>query len=97
MSTSGTRTVGFTTTNWTRAQQYTIRVEQNFGGSTGYKSDEVTVTVAKGAVTIVAAGDQSYYLGEEVQFYRYQHRIPDHVSVHFRSEPGSVRCSNGTR
>ncbi len=24
--------------------------------------------VAKGAVTIVAAGDQSYYLGEEVQF-----------------------------
>ena len=26
------------------------------------------MTVAKGAVTIVAAGDQSYYLGEEVQF-----------------------------
>ncbi len=68
MSSSGTRTVGFTTTNWTKAQQYTIRTEQNFGGSTGYKSDEVTVTVAKGAVTIVAAGDQSYYLGEEVHF-----------------------------
>ncbi len=32
------------------------------------KNDEVTVTVQKGAVTIVAAGDQSYYLGEEVKF-----------------------------
>ncbi len=68
MSSSGTRTIAFTTTNWTRAQQYTIRVEQSFGSSTGYKSDEVQVTVAKGAVTIVAAGDQSYYLGEEVKF-----------------------------
>ncbi len=68
MSNAGTRTIAFTTTNWTKAQQYTIRVEQYFGGSTGYKSDEVQVTVAKGAVTIVAAGDQSYYLGEEVQF-----------------------------
>ena len=63
---SGTRTVQFLTTNWTKAQQYTIRVEQNFSGQ--FKSDEVTVQVAKGAVTIVAAGDQSYYLGEEVQF-----------------------------
>jgi len=68
LDSTGQRTVGFTTTNWTKAQQYTIRVENNFGGSTGYKSDEVQVTVAKGAVTIVAAGDQSYYLGEEVQF-----------------------------
>jgi trimeric autotransporter adhesin len=68
MSSSGTRTIAFTTTNWTKAQQYTIRTEQQFPGSTGYKSDEVTVTVEKGAVTIVAAGDQSYYLGEEVQF-----------------------------
>ena len=63
---SGTRTVGFITTNWTKAQKYTIRVEQNF--SFQYKSDEVDVNVQKGAVTIVAAGDQSYYLGEEVKF-----------------------------
>jgi PGF-CTERM protein len=66
LSDSGTRTVQFLTTNWTKAQQYTIRVEQNFSGQ--FKSDEVNVQVAKGAVTIVAAGDQSYYLGEEVQF-----------------------------
>ena len=31
------------------------------------KSDEVTVTVNQGAVTVVAAGDQSYYLGEQVK------------------------------
>ena len=29
-STSGTRTVEFVTNNWTKAQKYTIRVEQNF-------------------------------------------------------------------
>jgi len=66
LSTAGTRTVGFDTTNFTKAQKYTIRVEQNFSGV--YKSDEVDVKVEKGAVTIVAAGDQSYYLGEEVKF-----------------------------
>src|SRR5208283_3896839 len=65
---TGTRTVQFSTTNWTKAQQYTLRVEQNFGGSTGFKSDEVIVQVQKGAVTIVAAGSQSYHLGEEIQF-----------------------------
>jgi PGF-CTERM protein len=66
LSTSGTRTVEFTTTNWTKAQKYTIRVEQIFAGQ--IKSDEVDVNVEKGAVTIVAAGDQSYYLGEEIKF-----------------------------
>ena len=35
---------------------------------TSVKSDEVDVKVEKGAVTIVAAGDQSYYLGEEIKF-----------------------------
>jgi PGF-CTERM protein len=80
LSTSGTRTVEFVTNNWTKAQKYTIRVEQNFPTTTsGYgaayqaagssvKSDEVDVKVEKGAVTIVAAGDQSYYLGEEIKF-----------------------------
>jgi PGF-CTERM protein len=72
LSNSGTRTVEWTTNNWTKAQKYTIRVEGNFTsvGSTAitYKSDEVDVNVEKGAVTIVAAGDQSYYLGEEIKF-----------------------------
>ncbi len=79
-STSGVRTVEFTTNNWTKAQKYTIRVEQGFptdtiNGGSGYgtsggdvKSDEVDINVEKGAVTIVAAGDQSYYLGEEIKF-----------------------------
>ena len=68
MSQSGTRTLAFTTTNWTKAQKYTIRVEQWFDGGVGFKSDEVDVKVEKGAVTIVAAGDQAYYLGEEIKF-----------------------------
>jgi len=63
---AGVRTVEFVTTNQTKAQKYTIRVEQNFSGS--IKSDQVDVVVEKGAVTIVAAGDQSYYLGEEIKF-----------------------------
>jgi len=65
-STSGTRTVEWATNNWTKAQKYTIRVENNFSGT--IKSDEVDINVEKGAVTIVAAGDQSYYLGEEIKF-----------------------------
>jgi len=87
-SSSGTRTVEFVTTNWTKAQTYTIRVEQNFPvtpsgfptvqaipvpvaplvPNSDFKSDEVDVKVEKGAVTITAAGDQSYYLGEEIKF-----------------------------
>jgi PGF-CTERM protein len=75
LSTSGTRTIEFVTNNWTKAQKYTIRVEQRFPLGSAYnaagsavKSDEVDVKVEKGAVTIVAAGDQSYYLGEEIKF-----------------------------
>ncbi len=74
-STSGTRTVEWVTNNWTKAQKYTFRVEQRFPLTAAYnapgssvKSDEVDVKVEKGAVTIVAAGDQSYYLGEEIKF-----------------------------
>ena len=88
---TGVRTVEWQTTNWTKAQKYTIRVEQQFAGTTQnnvdmttnpsgdiankfkyatgtYFSDEVDVKVEKGAVTIVAAGSQSYYLGEEIKF-----------------------------
>ena len=70
LSNSGTRTIEFTTTNATKDKKYTIRVEQNFGTTAApdVKSDEVDVKVEKGAVTVVAAGDQSYFLGEEVKF-----------------------------
>ena len=70
-STAGTRTIEFSTTANTKAQKFTIRVERNsndnqyVGGD--FKGDEVDVKVEKGAVTIVAAGDQSYYLGEEIK------------------------------
>jgi len=72
-STSGTRTVEFSTSANTKAQKFTIRVERNDGPADDYdeaifKGDEVDVKVEKGAVTIVAAGDQSYYLGEEIKF-----------------------------
>jgi len=73
--TAGTRVVQFDTTNFTKAQKYTIRVEETFPIGANWtvqgaqvKSDEVDVKVEKGAVTIVAAGDQSYYLGEEIKF-----------------------------
>ena len=46
-------------------KKYTIRVENNFAGQ--YKSDEVDVKVEQGTVTVVAAGDQSYFLGQEVK------------------------------
>jgi PGF-CTERM protein len=67
-SSSGTRTVGFETNADTDDKKYTIRVENNFGttAAPSYKSDEVDVKVEKGAVTVVAAGDQSYFLGQEV-------------------------------
>jgi len=69
-ATTGTETVQISTTNWTKAQQYTVRVEQNFGTDTAsnanYKSDTVDVSVQEGAVTVTAAGSQSYYLGEQI-------------------------------
>jgi PGF-CTERM protein len=74
---NGVRTIEFSTSNQTKAQKYTIRVENNTnvlttgtGTSTGgdYKTDEVDVKVEKGTVTITAAGDGSYYLGEEVKY-----------------------------
>jgi PGF-CTERM protein len=67
---SGVRTVELITTANTKAEKYTIHVERNIGTDSApvYKSDELDVKVEEGTVTIVAAGDQSYYLGEEVKF-----------------------------
>jgi len=64
-SNSGTVTVGWQTSQTTKDKKYTFRVER-FDGSS-YKSDEVDVKVEKGTVTVVAAGDQSYYLGQEIK------------------------------
>ncbi len=71
-NTAGTRTVEFSTTANTKAQKFTVRVEKNNNDNNyvngDFKGDEVDVKVEKGAVTIVAAGNQSYYLGEEIKF-----------------------------
>jgi len=64
-SSSGTITVGWTTGQATKDKKYTIRVERYDGSQ--YKSDEVDVKVEKGTVTVVAAGDQSYFLGQEIK------------------------------
>jgi PGF-CTERM protein len=63
---AGTRVIEWVTSNQTKAQKYTIRVEARIAGE--YKTDEVDVKVEKGTVTITAAGDGSYYLGEDVSF-----------------------------
>jgi PGF-CTERM protein len=60
---SGTRTVEFTTASDTDDKTYTIKVLDPVNPT---KSDTVKVKVEKGAVTMVASGDQSYFLGEEV-------------------------------
>lgn len=69
LSSRGTRTIEFETRSIeTRAQKYTIHVENEFPtNSSNYRSDEVDVVVENSTVTIVAAGDQTYYLGEEIK------------------------------
>ncbi|HVP94908.1 MAG TPA: MEMAR_RS02690 family S-layer glycoprotein [Methanoregulaceae archaeon] len=75
LSNSGTRTVGWTTTKDTKDKKYTIHVERAEPATPvtppapnrQFKSDEVDISVQKGAVTIVAAGDQQYFLGEEIK------------------------------
>ena len=60
---SGKRTVQFETTAETEDKTYTIRVD----GSTAGDYDKVKIKVEKGAVTIAASGDGSYYLGDEIK------------------------------
>ena len=62
---SGRRIVGFTTSSDTKEQKFTIRVEST--GSGQVKSDEVAINIAKGGLTLVAAGTQNYYLGEDIK------------------------------
>jgi len=63
---AGVRTIQWHTYNDTKAQKYTFRVER--GAPDDVKSDEVDVTVEKGAVTVTASGSGSYFLGEEIKF-----------------------------
>jgi PGF-CTERM protein len=66
-STLGTRTIEFTTTSATKAQKYTVRVENQHAQYANAQNDEVDINVEKGADTIVASGDQNYFLGEEIK------------------------------
>ena len=72
MDEEGSGTFEWVTNNWTKPQKslysYRAAVPGGTYGNGTYKSDEIEVTVEKGTVTIVAAGDQSYYLGEEIKF-----------------------------
>jgi len=65
LNSSGTRTVELKTTKDTKDKMYSIRVERMSGNQ--YISDEIDITVEKGYVTIVSAGDQSSSLGETVK------------------------------
>ena len=57
----GTRTIGFSTNQDTKDKSWTVRVEA------GTKSDEISVKVQKGQVSITAAGNGNYYLGDEIK------------------------------
>ena len=74
MGDDGTRYIGIMTNEKTKDTTYTIRVQRAIGPNdygNGYELDmqlydTVKVKVEKGAVTVSASGDGSYYLGEEV-------------------------------
>jgi len=61
-SASGTRSIQFNTSQDTKDQSFTIRVQKD--GTTTY--DEVKVRIEKGAVTATVSGTGVYYLGEEI-------------------------------
>lgn len=58
---SGTRTIGFSTDVNTKAKRWTIRVEK------GDKSDEVVIDVKAGKVTLTVEGSGVYFLGDEIK------------------------------
>ena len=60
---TGKRTIQYNTAANTEDKTYTIRVE-SVNVPSDY--DKVKVKVEKGAVTIAASGDGSYYIGEEI-------------------------------
>jgi len=62
-SSGGSRTVGFSTSQDTKARKWTIRVEEIDGD----KYDETYVTVQEGAVSVSYDGTGVYYLGQEIK------------------------------
>jgi trimeric autotransporter adhesin len=75
-SASGTRTIGFITGHDAVEGLYTIRVERpdpydppasDGGINRVFRSDQVDIGIQKGAVTIVAAGDQNYSVGKSIK------------------------------
>ncbi|MDG6250578.1 MEMAR_RS02690 family S-layer glycoprotein [Methanocalculus sp.] len=63
---NGVRTVQFMTNQSTNDKTFTIRVQRTQAGVITDDYDEVKLKVEKGAVTITASGDRTYYLGQEV-------------------------------
>ncbi|MCZ0863112.1 MEMAR_RS02690 family S-layer glycoprotein [Methanocorpusculum vombati] len=61
---SGKRTVQYNTAGDTEDKTYTVKVYNN-ADVTDY--DSVKIKVEKGAVTVTASGDGSYYIGEEIK------------------------------
>jgi PGF-CTERM protein len=61
----GTRPIEWFTTQQTDDRSFTLKVIDPTNPTT---YDTVKVKVEKGAITVTASGDQSYYLGEEVTF-----------------------------
>ncbi|MCZ9313755.1 MAG: MEMAR_RS02690 family S-layer glycoprotein [Methanocorpusculum sp.] len=72
---SGKRTIQYNTYANTEDKTYTVKVNPVIGYTDGEKTvtidtsdyDSVKVKVEKGAVTISAAGDGSYFIGEEIK------------------------------
>jgi len=65
--TDGTIVIGVSTHSNTKATTYTLRAQKWVGGALDLQLYEtVKVKVEKGAVTITASGDGSYYLGEQI-------------------------------
>jgi len=62
---AGTRAIEFETDQDTDEKTYTIRVAE-YNDLSNY--DTVKVKVEKGAITITASGDRTYYIGEEITF-----------------------------
>lgn len=62
-SSGGSRSVGFSTSQDTKARKWTIRVEEIDGD----KYDEIYVTVQEGAISVSYDGSGVYYLGQEIK------------------------------
>ena len=72
---TGERTFQITTSRATALRQYELHAERMTG--IGYASDDADIIIGKGAVTLFADGDMSYYIGEKVLFSGLNAASPD--------------------